>query len=105
MSDRRHQRDGRSNWNKEFQARALSVFGKWEFYKRNLTTGKVVSISEGRAVLEINTANIDWREMSTRCFSNLGEFDIAQTLKDGAKIYTTDFEFEAIHSRLTAKAA
>lgn len=111
MSDRRHQRDGRSSWNKDFQNTAAKIYGIWNFYKMNLETSKTEPIKEGRALLEIGTAQVVEsvrRSPARRAhfgFSyhsaekgDVDYFDAVAELKRGAKIYTPKFVYWAILS-------
>lgn len=116
MSDRRHQRNGRSNWNEAFQKTAAKIYGVWNFYKMNLETGKTEPIKEGRALLEIGTARVVESVRSSPArrahfgFSyhsaekgDVDYFNAVAELKRGAKIYTPKFVYWAILS-LPAKA-
>lgn len=118
MSDRRHQKDGRSNWSKDFQAVCKNIYGEWKFYKMNLTTGSTETVKEVKARMEINTANLQepiirsvrfspirrkfFTEKGLAYFSRINggdvdEFSAIDEMKRGAKIYTPDFVYWAEH--------
>ena len=116
MSDRRHQRNGKNEWNERFQKTAATIYGVWNFYRMNLETGKTEPIKEGRALLEIGTARVVESVRSSPARrahfgfayhsseqKDVDYFDAVAELKRGAKIYTPKFVYWAILS-LPAKA-
>jgi len=105
--DRRHQRDGR-----KAQGTGEHIYAKWEFFKMNLMTEKIEEIKEGRALLEICTAQVidSVRSSDARrkyfgfSYDSRAEgrdvdyFNALDELKRGAKIYTKNFIYWAAHT-------
>ena len=117
MSDRRHQRDfSRSDYNKSSQAFYERIYGKWEFFKEDIQTGRVEKVKVGKAGLEINTAifrqgiigNVRQSDVRFSYFTNNGLKDVdwfsaVDELKKGAKIWTAKAVYWAVFTPPQAK--
>jgi hypothetical protein len=115
--DRRHQRDGRSDWNRGFQSLGERISGKWLFFKMNLETGKTENLKEGKALLEISTVNFKQRivesvrtsprrkmyfsnsYLSTDTRRDVDWFDSIAEMKRGGKIFTPTAVYWAKHQK------
>jgi len=104
--DARHQRDGR-----KVQGTGEHIYGKWQFFKMNLMTGKTETIKLAKAGLEINTeifmqgiiANTRQSEkryeyFTTNNFKDVDWFNAMEELKKGSRIYTNKAVYWAVHT-------
>jgi hypothetical protein len=89
--DKRHQRDGRSNYAKEFNAVCVKVYGEWKFYFEPIN-GKIKQLSQSKASLEIVVANTKIegsKFLHNQVFCPIVSFNHIEEMKQGAKIFTT----------------
>lgn len=93
MSDRRHQRDGRNDWNNRFQRTARQIYGFWTFYKMNLATNQTQTISENLASLEIRNAKFPkiMSEKNSEIVNAFLEFNPIEEMKRGEQIEINGF--------------
>lgn len=107
MGDRRHQKDGRCNWSKEFQATCKKIYGFWTFYKMD-SKGETKVISEAAASLEIRNKKYNFAEVlrsgDLELQNEMTNYKPVELLKKGERIQVAGFTYWADFTAPAKKA-